>query len=252
MAESWEHERRENFARSQQRDRLEAAAQARRERQEAQEIRDRERKSEQHERTLERQQARRESQQHARAMYDQRRADKLADMANSRQMSVSDQQEVTRREMLLREFGVRAYRQQLDDDYEHDVRTRNLDAQEYEHRSKVDLRQALALGAMNHQSEISIIREHLKSTLKEKLFDHLASEHAKRTASIYESQRIADESRREVANTQAESDATVREIWEKNEANKDFELFMRDLKRETGHLSTEEIVDILDGLDDQY
>ena len=177
----------------------------------------------------------------------------MADDHTKLALGAEEQKEVTRREVLLREIGARLYRQQLNADYEHDIRTRNLDIQEHEKRSQIDTLRITTIDDNTARNTRREIREHLKSAVIEKLVEHRLSENAKRTAAAQELEleleleleRMEDESRHRTTEIREESAANEREMWTKNEVDKDFELFMVDLRKKTTDWQTEDVEAVL-------
>lgn len=241
--------RREAFQRDQLRERLRAASDARQENYRRQDEREQRRREDQNRRETsrrtDREADRSQSQDFSREMADQRRADKVADESARFAYGLEEQQEVTRREELMGRLGAVLYKQKLQDDYEHDARTRDLDIQEHTHRSNIDTRRITTIDDNSARNTRREIREHLKSSLYEKLADHLLSEAAKRSAHAQELERMDAESYHEVTKIREESAAKEREIRTEWDAKKDFERFMHDLRNETRDMGVEEIAGIL-------
>lgn len=252
MSSDWETEERQRFQREQQRDRQAHSDKARRESQDRQDERDRKRRHDQQSRDAQRRQDRERSEQaraeererqreHGHELYERKRGDRLADAEMKRVMTIEEEKEISRREAMLLEMGAGLYRQKLDADYAHDVRTRNLDIQELQKRSQIETESEIRIANNAARNDRKEIKERLKASIMEKLVDHKVSEAAKQSAHEQELDRMAAESIHRTTEIREESAAKEREEWNKNEVRKDFEEFMVKLRVSTGRMSTEEI-----------
>lgn len=231
-------ERRFDFQRENTQTKEDRADRRRREDRDRQDAREERRRADQKSRDQSRAADRAQSRQQSRDMYEVKRDDQLADQGAKQQLSIAEEQEVTRREILLQELGAKLYAHKLNLDYNHDIRTRNLDLQEYKTRSEIDTGRILSIDDNTARNMRKEIIARLKSAVIEKLADHAVNESAKRSAHTQNIERI-----------KADSDAEVRAIWAENEAKKDFELFMSNLRQESGRRSTAEIAEMLRKMD---
>ena len=199
--------------------------------------RDFRRQAEREKRDADRRSERAVQRKHANEMYEIKRQDRLSDLQAQAISGIEEQKEISRREIALLELGTELYRKKLNDDYVHDIRTRNLDIQEYQKRVEIDISHDDNT-AKNEQREI---RERLKAYVIERLTDHAIAENEKSTTHTLELERMDRENVHEVRKIREESSARDREIWAKNEADKDFELFMHELKQSTATMSDEEL-----------
>lgn len=232
-------ERREAFQREQLRERLRHADTARQENYRRQDEREERRRQDQRGRDLTRAAERNAARKHSQDMYDLKRSDKLVDETTKAEFGLAEQQEITKREAMLQELGMRLYAKRLGLDYEHDIRTRNLDLQEYKIRSEIDTTRTVTIDDNSARNVRQEILARLRALLVGKAADHIVSEKAKQSA---HAQRVAE--------IKAESDAEVRAIWAENEAKKDFEKFMFELHRQTDDRTTADIADMLRKMDD--
>jgi uncharacterized protein YaaW (UPF0174 family) len=229
-----EQERRFDFQRKQQEERLRQREDFQREKNERQDRLDASRSKQLEKRDEAMARERKAQRTHRESMYEVSRDDKRQDIRAKQNIDLQIEREITQREIMLQQLGSLIYKQNLQSDYEHDIRTRNLDVQEYQLKTNIDLKKS--------KKEL---RENLKSNILEKLATHAISESAKNTAQTREVERMAAESFHLVTEIRARNRAKESEIWTQNDANKDFEAFMMELRKKYHDFSDEEISNIV-------
>jgi len=178
---------------------------------------------------------------YGREMYETKRQDRLIDSEMKQSMTIAEEKEVTRRETMLLEMGARLYQQKLNADYNQDVRTRNLDIQEFQTRTQIQTESEIKVANNAARNDRREIRENMKSAVFQKIADLKLSEAAKQSAHEQDLERMQAESHFRTTEIREESAANQREEWTRNDAKKDFEEFMVDLRLRTGRMTTQEI-----------
>ena len=152
-------------------------------------------------------------------LYEKRLEDREYERMAKGVADVDTEKEITRREVMLQKFAVAAYRQKLEDDYHHDVRTRNLDIQEHFKRTRIDTDAQIEVIREEGSQLQKEINARLQSALAEKYADHEISMREKELDGKIEINRMREETMLKM----------------------DFEEFMHNLRQSTSTMNEDEI-----------
>lgn len=216
--------------------------------------------------------------QNAKKMHDLKRAEKLQDDARKTEAQAYQRAEDIERDIELKKLEPQNYARKLDADYQHSIRTRNLDIQQHGLRSELDADGQIRVADNTHGNDLELLKVRLRDLLVEMIVGLKSSlilsddAHQKsieiaeqdHTHRVTEAEVLSRQTRLEeyerhmqrLTELEAEgverereinalADAKDREIWTKNEAQKNLELFRVNLARQGDQKSTAEIADIL-------